>query len=159
MKSLFNGNICKQRIYLDPYISQANEIGNYIAVSGKNFYSPVFENADLDCFKLFFRVKYKKTKAAVSRDKIDFSDYLVESGFANGSELDLLNLIDRRKYVHVNTLTPTKNQYIVYFVNKKDEELYEGYLVFEAPTDNKEAKSYSSTELKLIKYLRKVLSI
>lgn len=159
MKSLFNGNIYKQRINLDPYISHANEIGDYITISGKNFYNPIFENTNIDCFKLFFRVKYKKTNAAVSRDKIEFCDFLTESGFANCSEVNLLNLIDRRKYVHVNTLTPTMNQYIVYFVNKKDEELYEGYLVFEAPTDRKEAKRYSSIELKLIKYLRKVLSI
>ena len=156
---MFNGNIYKQKINLDPYISQAGEIGNYITVSGKNFYSPVFENADIKCFNLFFRVKYKKTKAAVSKDKVEFCDFLVDSEFANGSEVDLLNLIDRRVYVHVNTLTPSMNQYIVYFANRKDGELYEGYLVFVVPTDSKEAKNYSSTELKLIKYLRKVLSI
>ena len=154
-----NSNISKQTINLDCYIAQANEIGNYIAISGKNFYAPIFENSDLNHINIFFRVKYKKTKAAVSKDKLAFSDFLVDSGFANGSELDLAELIERRQYLHINKLSSNLEQYIVYFTNVKDQDLYEGYLVFEAPIIKNIDLSYSSTELKLIKYLKKILNV
>ena len=156
---MFN-NIAKQQIILDTNIVNSNDVSidKSIAISGKNYYSVEFKNNDLFRIKLYFRVKYKKTKAAVSKEKLPFADYINDTGFSVGNIIDLTNILDYRVYTHVNHGNAS-NQYVVYFTKSIDEDLYEGFLVFNDPIDKDFKNKFSSIELKLIKCIKKELSI
>ena len=144
-------------IDLDCGYSQSSEIGKYISISGRSYYNPVINAKDISHINLYFRVKYKKTKAAVSKEKIPFADYIKDTGFSVGNIIDLTNVLDHRVYTHINHGNAS-DQYVVYFTKSIDEDLYEGYLVFNDPVDKDFKNKFSSMELKLIKYLKKELS-
>lgn len=156
---MFNNNIAKQQIVLDCEYASSTEIGNNIKINGKSYYAPVFADNLLQHVNLYFRVKYKNTKSAVSRDKLPFKEFINNAGWVIGENVvDLVDFIDHRVYTHINS-GKASEQYIVYFVTTKDEnELYEGYLVFNDPTDKDFKAKFSGYELKLIKYLKKVLN-
>ena len=145
-------------IDLDCGYAQSSEIGKYISISGKSYYAPVINAKDISHINLYFRVKYKKTKAAVSKEKLPFADYIKDTGFSVGNIIDLNSILDHRVYIHTN-YGKASDQYIIYFTKSIDEDLYEGYLVFFDPIDKYFKDKFSSVELKLIKYLKKELSI
>ena len=153
---MFN-NIAKQQIILDTNIVNSNDVSidKSIAISGKNYYSVEFKNDDLFRIKLYFRVKYKKTKAAVSKDKIPFEEIIKSIGLDRDNVIDLEDIIDHRFYTHIN-FGLYSNEYIIYFGFKVEDELYEGYLIFNDPIDKDTKAKFNSYELKLVKYLKKL---
>ena len=153
-----NKPIFKVPIELDCGYAPSSEIGKYISVSGRSYYAPIFKVEDIKHINLYFRVKYKKTKAAVSKDKLPFADYIKDTGFSVGNILDLNTVLDYRVYTHVN-YGKASNQYIVYFTKSIEEDLYEGYLVFNDPTDKDFKNKFTATELKLIKYIKKEIML
>ena len=138
------------------YVSSSN-IAKYISISGRSYYAPAINVNGIYHINLYFRVKYKKTKAAVSKEKLPFADYINDTGFSVGNFIDLTNILDHRVYTHINHGIAS-NQYVVYFTKSIDEDLYEGFLVFNDPIDKDFKNKFESIELKLIKCIKKELS-
>lgn len=156
---MFGNKNTLQAIVLEDCPIQLPVISNSIVISGKNYYAPKFENSEITNVELYFRVKYKKTKAAVSRDRIPFEELLEKSGFYKDKKIDLVNIIDHAKYVHVENCGHT-NKYIIHFCDGKIDDSTTGYFVFNAPNTKEQDKvKFSKYEMKLIKYFKKLLDI
>lgn len=153
-------NIALQSISFDDCeIKPINDISSNLVISGKNYYAPKFENPEIKNIELYFRVKYKKTKAAVSRDKIPFQELVETSGFLYEGKVNLVNIIDHAKCIHIDSCGNT-NKYIVYFITGDPDDLTQGYLVFNYPVIKDKSKlDFTKYELKAIKYFKKLLDI
>ena len=140
----------------DTILSSAISTKDY-TITGKYQYRPSFVDNNLKYIKLYFRVKYNDTNSAVMKDRMEFSTFLKNSGFAVGDKVDIDQLLYYKNSVF-EKFNDQSTEYYIHFSKTVNGEIYEGYITFIEPTDrDSKRNNFNKYELKLIKYIKNKL--
>ena len=140
----------------DTILSSAISTKDY-TITGKYQYRPLFIDSNLKSIKLYFRVKYNDTNSAVMKDRMEFSTFLKNSGFAIDDKIDIDQLLYYKNSVF-EKFNDQSIEYFIHFSKNVGGETYEGYIIFIEPTDrDSKRNNFNKYELKLIKYIKNKL--
>jgi hypothetical protein len=154
----------KTRINLQPITLNCDTIlssaisAKDLIIAGKYQYRPSFIDKNLKFIRLYFRVKYNDTNSAVMKDRMEFSTFLKNSGFAIDDKIDIDQLLYYKNSVFEKFNDDQSIQYFIHFSKNVGGETYEGYIIFIEPTDRDSRRNnFNKYELKLIKYIKSKL--
>jgi hypothetical protein len=92
------------------------------------------------------------------KDRMEFSTFLKNSGFAIDDKIDIDQLLYYKNSVFEKFNDDQSIQYFIHFSKNVGGETYEGYIIFIEPTDrDSKRNNFNKYELKLIKYIKNKL--